>query len=172
MVFKLMGALLITLGAGAWGVAGIRRLRGRAAALRALTGSLEIMESEICERLTPMPVLMERLAELTSAPVSRFYAGVRDGMARLGQVAFPVIWRRAAEDTPGLYLTAEETAALSGLGLSLGRYDAEAQRSAIRYTRRRLDAFAEKAAAERDRDCRVHAFLSVAAGVFAVLVLL
>ena len=172
MAFKLAGVMLITLGTVGWGVAGIRRLRRRAFVLRALTGSLELMESEICQRLTPMAELMERLGDAAPPPVSRFYAEVREGMERVGEVAFPVIWRRAAENTLGQCLNEEERQALSELGLSLGRYDPEQQRSAIRYARRRLDAFAERAAAERDRDSRVHAFLGIAAGIFAVLVLL
>ena len=161
MAFKLAGVMLITLGTAGWGLAGIRRLRRRAFALRALTGSLELMESEICQRLTPMAELMERLGASAPPPVSRFYAEVLEGMKRVGEVAFPVIWRRAAENTPGLYLNEEECQALSELGLSLGRYDPEQQRSAIRYARRRLDAFAERAAAERDRDSRVPVTMDV-----------
>jgi stage III sporulation protein AB len=172
MIFKLVGALLITSGTAAWGLAGIRRLRRRAAVLRTLTDSFDLMENEITQRLTPMAELMELLSEAEPGPAGRFYGSVLSGMKRIGEVGFPIIWRRAAEDTPGLYLNEEERAALSELGLSLGRYDVEQQRSAIRYTRRRFDHFAERAAADRDRDSRVHAFLSVAAGILAVLVLI
>ena len=56
--------------------------------------------------------------------------------------------------------------------MSLGRYDIGEQRSAIAYAERRMDEFLHKAEADREKNSKVHAFLGVAAGVFAVVILL
>ena len=86
--------------------------------------------------------------------------------------SFAAIWRRSVETTPELLLTEQETQTLAELGFSLGRYDAKEQSNALSYTIRRMEIFLQKAEAQRDKDSKTQAFLGVAAGVFAVIILL
>ena len=171
-MMRLIGAILLISGTAAWGMAGVMRLRGRARSLNALTSALEIMKSEICDRLTPLPELFELLQNEATPPAGLLFRNAGDKLSELGTRSLPAIWREAVAETPELLLTPSEELVLLELGLSLGRYDVEEQRRAFSYALRRLDALTKKAENERDSNAKIHAFLGVAAGVFAIIILL
>lgn len=171
-MIKIFGAILITAGAGAWGVLSVLRLRRRVNILHAIAGAIEIMKSEVYDRLTPMPDLMRMLSEDTPYPVSAFFTRVREKMETLGRKPFSALWSAAIAESPELLLTDSERRALGELGYFLGRYDAGEQKSALVRVQRRMEEYARRAEAERDRKARVHAFLGVAAGVFVSVLLL
>lgn len=171
-MIQLLGAVLLLSGAVGFGLKGVARLRGRARTLAAMVSSLELLQSEICDRLTPMPELLELLEQEATYPASAFYGGVRRRMKDLGEESFPEIWRKAVSETPSLTLDAQDKLILSELGVSLGKYDAAEQAGAIGSARRRLETLAAQAAAERDRDSKLHAALGVAAGIFAIVLLI
>ena len=130
------------------------------------------MKSEICDRLTPMPELLEQMAAEASYPATIFFENAGDKMSTLGNQPFSAVWRQALKETPELMLTSAEELVLSELGLSMGRYNIEEQRTAFMYAQRRLEALTKKAVSERDANSKVQAFLGVAAGIFAVIILL
>jgi len=170
-MIKMMGAILIIAGTAAWGVGSIARLRGRARSLNAVVSSLYVMENEICGRLLPMPELLELLSDEAADPASELFRNAQKKMSELGGRQFSEIWREAIRCTPQLFLTAQEELCLSELGFSLGRYDVGEQKAALGYTIRRMSEFAARAEQERDSNSKLHAFLGVAAGIFAVVVL-
>ena len=171
-MIRFLGAILITAGAGAWGVLSVLRLRRRAAVLHALAGALELMKREIYDRLTPMPELMRMLSDDTPAPAGLFFGRVHEKMQSLGRRPFSALWNAALEESPELMLRQEERGVLRELGLFLGRYDAGEQKSALTRVQRRLEEYARRADLERDAKARVHVFLGVAAGVFVSVLLL
>ena len=117
-----MGALL-TVGGGAFlGFDAHRRLKRRARVLRQLAGALEQMDREISFRLTPMPQLMEELADDYPPPVGELFANCRKGMEELGERSLAEIWRQALEDTP-LDLEGRSAAVMDELGEVLGRFE-------------------------------------------------
>ena len=171
-MFRLIGAVLLVLGTGICGLSSVLRLRQRARILSGLTLALEIMQSEICERMTPLPELVAQLAGDMEEPVRSFFRRLQSRMEQLGEVRFYEIWKKAVENSPELLLTVPEQRALCELGHSLGRYNLEQQRGAILYVHRKMETFARRAEEERIRNSRTNAFLGVAAGVFAVMILL
>ena len=171
-MIRLIGALLITAGTAAWGILGVIRLRSRVRNLGALLSALDVLKSEICDRLTPMPQLLRQLTAEATYPASVLFQNASDKMGALGSRPFSVIWRQAVQDTPELQLKPQEELVLTELGMSLGRYDVGEQRSAIAYAARRLDECLRRAEADRDKNSKVHAFLGVAAGIFVVVILL
>jgi stage III sporulation protein AB len=171
-VIRFIGAILITAGAGAWGFLSVLRLRRRANILLALSGAIEIMKSEVYDRLTPMPELMRLLMEDTPYPVSALFRRVHEKMETLGRKPFSSLWSAAIAESPELLLKEEERRAISELGYFLGRYDAGEQKSALVRVQRRMEEYARRAEAERDKKTPVHAFLGVAAGVFVSVLLL
>jgi len=168
-----IGAVLLIGGTAACGIRGVLKLRERSRNLAAITHVLCVMQSEICDRLTPMPELLARLSEETEYPVSVLFKNAEEKMrSTLGGVSFAVIWKQAVINTPELMLKEPEGTVLQELGLSLGRYNTEEQKSALEYARRRMEEFTRKADHERDANSKVHAFLGVAAGVFAAVILI
>lgn len=171
-MIRFLGAILITAGAAAWGIMGVIRLRNRVKSLRTIISALGMMKSEICDRLTPMPELLRQIGNEASFPASLLYKNASEKMAALGNKPFSSIWRQAVLNTPELLLTQPEELVLTELGLCLGRYDVGEQRSAIQYAIRRMDEYLHNAESERDKNSKVRAFLGVAAGLFAVVILL
>ena len=171
-MIRFIGAILITAGTAGWGILGVIRLRRRVRSLAALLSALDILKSEICDRLTPMPELLRQMAAETTYPASLLFKNASDKMAALGSRPFSAIWRQAVRNTPELLLKPHEELVLTELGMSLGRYDIAEQRSAIGYAARRLDECRARAEADRDKNSKVHAFLGFAAGLFVVVILL
>jgi stage III sporulation protein AB len=171
-MIRIIGAVLITAGAAAWGFLGVVRLRTRAKSLTALASALGAVKSEICDRLTPMPELLEQLGEESTYPANLLFKNACEKMSSLGNKPFSSIWMQAVKATPELLLMPSEELVLTELGLSLGRYDVAEQKSALSYAQRRMEEYSRKAEAEREKNSKVHAFLGVAAGIFAVVILL
>ena len=171
-MLKYIGAILLTAGAALWGLSGAKSLRERGTALRAVASSLEIMRSEVCDRLTPVPELFGMLARQSSSPADILYKNAEKRLDSIGALPFGEIWRLAVNETHELMLTDSERLTLCELGLSLGKYDTGEQRRAIDAARVRFEQFAAKAEAEREKSWKSQALLGLSAGIFAVIILL
>ncbi|MCL2408799.1 MAG: stage III sporulation protein AB [Oscillospiraceae bacterium] len=168
-----IGAVLLIGGTAAFGLSGVFRLRARSRNLATITGALGVMQSEICDRLTPMSELLSQLSEEAGYPASLLFKNAEEKMkSGLGGVSFATIWRQAVSETPELTLKREEESVLHELGQSLGRYNANQQKRALEYAERKMEEFCKKADAERDANSKLHAFLGVTAGVFAAVILI
>lgn len=153
------------------GMSGAIKLRHRVRSFSALISALEIMKSEICDRLTPMPELLERLASESDSPADIFFRKCISKMSELGICSFSSIWKSAVHQTPELGLRGMELSVLTDLGSVLGRYDSEEQKSALTYAIRRLEVFLHKAEGEYSTQGKVKAVLGLAAGLMLVIIL-
>ena len=171
-MFRLIGAILIISATAAWGIGGVIKLRARSSSLRAITQSLDIMRSEICDRLTPVPELFELLAKTSEYPANVLYRNLSAGLEKLGEMQLVDIWVKEVNGTRELLLTAQEKLVLSRLGYSIGRYDLQEQKTAIDHVYSSMKQLTEKADAETVRDSKVRAFTGIAAGIFTVIILI
>lgn len=169
-MLRLIGAALVTLGFAAVGWQAAARLRERAAAISSLLGALELLESEIRYRLTPVPELMKLLAQRAAPPARALFEACRDRLAERREEGFDAVWAESLSALPLLRRPERET--LLELGAVLGRYDVEGQERAIAYARRRLERFLRQAEEEQRSRGRVYGALGVAAGLCAVIILL
>lgn len=171
-MLKLLGAILIVAGTAAFGVGTVARLRSRVRSLTAVAGSLEIMKNEICDRLTPVPELIDIMVREAPKPAGTLFCRLKEHLPEVGQRPFYEIWRQTVAECRELQLTESEAFTLAELGLSIGRYDAGEQRTAFEYAQRRMEEFAKKARCECETNSKANAFLGVASGIFAVIILL
>jgi len=171
-MFRLIGAILIIGATAAMGLTSVRQMDKRARNLAEILTSLKTMRREICDRMTPMPELLEQLQNEADAPADQFFAQVIRQMGDIGTRSFHAIWKSAVEHTPDLALTEREAQALADLGRTLGRYDIEEQRAALDDTIGRMEDFWKAAIEERRTRGKVHAVLGLVTGVFAVIILL
>lgn len=168
---KLLGIVLVAGGAAAMGHAAIERLQARAAALRALADALELMERELCFRLTPMPELFAELARRAQPPADRFFRQCAAGLDELPRRTLGELWQTAAaEHLPALRRADLEV--LLPLGAVLGRYGGEEQRQALAQAAAELRQILAAADGERRQQSRVYTALSIAAGGLLVILLL
>jgi stage III sporulation protein AB len=169
---RVIGAILMLAGTTAWGLDGMMKLRGRCGSLSALTAALGVMRSEICDRLTPISELAELLERDARYPADLFFRNLRAGMGELGRERFSSIWQSAVTGTPELQLNAREALTLSELGVSIGRYNVDEQREALLYVQSRMEEYAAAAERAREANSKLRVFLGVAAGIFAIVILI
>ena len=170
-MLRLLGAVLLTGGAGMMGFGAAARLNRRVRTRRLLTEALERMERELSFRLTSLPELFTLLAGHIAPPVGKFFACCRDSMSHLGEERLEDLWRNALAASD-LDLGEEEHQILETLGGILGRYDGEGQTQALALARTQLERCLEAATVERDRMGKVYGALGLAAGIFLVIVFL
>ena len=171
-MLRLAGVVLLMLGAAGLGLGAAGQLRRRVESLRTLTGALEQAERELSFRLTPMPELMERLAQQAGEPARFLFAHCRDHLWELGEKSFGELWREALEGESDLLLGDRERDVLSGLGDVLGSYDAAGQREALQAAGAELERCLRRAEEDRDRLGRVYTALGLGSGAMLVLILL
>jgi stage III sporulation protein AB len=94
-MIRFIGAILITLGTAAWGFLGVYRLRARVRSLQALSSALGVMKSEICDRLTPMPELLNNMAGEATYPAGLLFKNASESSAAIGTKPFSSIWSQA-----------------------------------------------------------------------------
>lgn len=171
-MIRYLGAALVIAATGSMGFMGVWRLKKRSEALEGLITSLQLMESEICSRMTPMREVLELLAQRAPQSVRGLYRRAYEDMNDLGRRSFYAIWKGAVLSSRELRLREDEAQVLTELGLCLGRYDVREQAEAISRVRRRLEPALARAEEERRRDTKLHAFFGLASGLFAVILLL
>ena len=168
---RYIGAALILAASCAFGAGMTKSLKTRVRHLSSLCQALLILKSEICTRLTPLSDAFEKLSREGPPAASGLFDLALEGMKELGSVSMLSIWHSAVEGS-GLQLTDEERDCLSGVGAVLGSSDIEAQAAALDNAvdrfRMALPAAEEKCAS----DGKANAMLSMAAGIFVVLILL
>lgn len=171
-MLKIIGALMVTTATTSLGVISVKHLKRRVRSLRTLIGALDIMRSEICTRLTPMPELLELLAVQTGEPANIFFTNCLMKQRSMRGRPFVELWRSALASTKELDLKETELEPLWELGSALGRYDTDRQGEAIMAARKRLEGFLQKAELERDRESRTRTMLGIAAGVMITIILI
>ncbi|HHU06162.1 MAG TPA: stage III sporulation protein AB [Clostridiales bacterium] len=172
MLTKIIGALMVTAATTSLGLMSARQLKRRVRSLRSLVGALDIMRSEICTRLTPMPELLELLAAQSGEPANIFFANCLIKQRSMRGRPFVELWLSALKSTQELELNENELEPLTELGSALGRYDTDRQGEAILAARKRLEAFLQKAESERDRESKTRTMLGIAAGVMITIILI
>ena len=171
-MIKAVGALMIICGTAAWGFKSVTKRKNRVLTLRALIVSLDIMRDEICVNLTSLPKVMEILGKASPKPASRFYKTVASRTCDIVNDGFFGIWMKSLDECLGQNLADEERDVLIRLGSGLGKYDFESQSRVIMTAKKNLERIENTAENEKNANSKLHAFLGVAAGLMAVVVLI
>ena len=144
-MIKLIGSMLIIAGTFLCGYMSVCKMQRRVNGLNSIAASLCVMESEIADRLTPMPELLSMLSDEMFYPASRLYLRAAQELGKLGEMSFSEIWSRAVEAENGLILSPDERRILRTLGASLGKYSTYEQKKAVEFARRKIEECAQKA---------------------------
>lgn len=169
-MLRALGAGVIIICCTLLGLNATGRSRQRVKALSGLIASFEIMKSEICSGLTPLPELMKLLSEQSAQPAAGLYRRCL-GMTG-GRRSFREVWRQAISESDELCLLDEEEQTLLELGLTLGRYEAEEQRPAIDKAQKRLELFLSIEEKEQANKKRVSTALGAGAGIMLAILLI
>ena len=133
MYIKLMGALLILVGCGGYGIMMATSHRREVAALHQLIQAVDVMISELEYRLTPLPDLCRFGAQNAKGGVSSFFTAL--GNALDEQVSPDVGCCTTAVLKKVTNLPSHASAQLQSLGQTLGRFDLSGQLTAMEHCR-------------------------------------
>ena len=168
---KRIGALLIVCSCLLYCVRFIRSQRARLSELEGLASLLEGMGAELKERLTPLPELIGLMGGRAGGSALSFICELEKNMLRLGDESFADIWQDCFRRSFKLLDERESRAAME-LGMSLGRFEVDAQLRAIDGCTRLLRERASELRREQRDKRRVHMGLACAGGAMLVIVLI
>lgn len=166
-----LGAAMVMVGMVGLAWRAVARLGERAELLRSLQGALSYMEEELAFRFTPLPALLEHLAQSRQGAAGAFFQAVLKELKREEYVSLRQSWTQAAEQTLPL-LKEPERQTMEELGEVLGQYDAQTQAQTLHLAGERLAEAYWKAQSDRQRLGKVYLALGVAGGLVTVLVLI
>ncbi|MBE6941847.1 MAG: hypothetical protein E7455_06185 [Ruminococcaceae bacterium] len=129
MYIKLLGAILVLVGCGGYGVMMAVNHRRETAVLRQLSEATDKMISELEYRLTPLPELCLFASQQTKDALSRFFSELGRTMDEQVSPDIKECTNMALSRTSGLpgYTVTQ----LQALGQTLGRFDLEGQINAL-----------------------------------------
>ena len=162
MTGKIIGAMLIIGGCGAFGYAIAASYRKEAAALRQMISALDFMQCELQYRLTPLPDLCAMAGKEQKGIVGQF---LKELSLELENQISPNVSccvnavLAKSDRIPGRLLKALEL-----LGASLGRFDAEGQLKGLEHVRSFCREEVDKMADQQDVRLRSYQTLGLCAG--------
>ena len=162
---RLYGVVLMSIASLWLGVTQAITLRRRPKTLIALADALDVLKSDTCIRMLPMPDALRNAAAVsgTAQPFFRML------IAQLNDHApFSDAWARSMGCLTAL--SADDRRAFQALGARLGRYDTSTQAEAIEQCADALRAFAARAAEQAKTGAKLSVGLCLAGGLlFAVI---
>lgn len=166
-MIKIIGATLILLGAGGFGLMKALIYYRQYHQLQDFLAAVEILKCELNYTLSPLQVLCEKTAQRTEGICAAFFrnfAGkLNGGDARERAAA------EAMENTKGLVLPNDAKMAILELLSSLGRYDLDGENSLLQLTGQRLRSALERFEKEKKPLARGFAVLGFTAGIALVI---
>ena len=170
-MMRLLGAILVIAGCGAFGLAGVARLDGRVRDLGELAAGLDSLQRELGWRLAPLPQALEAAAKAAHGPAAQFFAQCARTAGQANGRTFQEVWQDSLNAAP-LRLAEGDKALLERLGPVLGRYDSDSQRLALEDAAAGLRSLQGEASDDRRRLGRVYGALGITAGLFLAILLI
>lgn len=124
MMLKLLGAICVVVSCGGFGFSVAFRHRMDEKTLRQLLSSLDYLENELLYRLTPLPSLCRKTADLCPGKTGDFYRKLASELEGQASPNVEICFRHALASSN---LPPETAAVLENLGTSLGKFDLEGQ---------------------------------------------
>ena len=167
-MIRLIGAAMIVLGAGSFGIAKTMQFYRQQRQLRSFLNMLEILKCELNYTLFPLPKLCRITAERSDRLCADFLNEYASQLER-GTSRSVAAREALAKSRGNLPLDAEM--AILELFSTLGRYDLDGEESLLRLTQHRLKTALERGETEKRPMAKGYALLGVCTGV-AIAILL
>lgn len=168
-MIKWIGAGLILLGAGGFGVGKAAKFYRQMRQLHSFSNALEILKCELNYTLLPLP----ELCRVTAERSERVCAGVLRGYARLLEQGSPRKMAAAAcLENNALCLPEEAQTALLEMLSSMGRYDLDGENRLLSRTQLRLEAAIRTGEAEKRPMVKGYAALALCTGAALAILLM
>lgn len=170
-MIKYLGAFMILLSGLSLGLGRVMEGRRRIGTLRSVLAALELMQGELGANAAPLPELCTALCRRASPPAEDFFQTLNASLDRLGEEDFAALWDRAAEKEL-FALKNGELEEIKALGNIIGRYELDAQLSALRAAAAAIRLCLDRALAEYPGERKLGLMLPTALSALLALALL
>lgn len=162
MVYKWIGAMMITLGCGGFGLSLAMTHRREEVSLRQLIAALDYMECELQFRLTPLPDLCRQAGHESGGKLRDVLLALSQELERQISPDVCSCMSAALASVPDLPLHTKEN--LQTLGSSLGRFDLSGQLTGLEAVRTSCRNTLEELGNNRDARLRSYQTLGLCGG--------
>lgn len=138
-MLKTLGAALILLSSCTVGFGFAGDVRRQTAQLSALISALENLHGEISVRRTPLAEALLMLSDGENREVGQFFHLCADHLADSCRTSPYLAIRSALDGAKGLMFSQQTRLTLLSFGMSLGKFDAQAQLAAVSHAASRLE---------------------------------
>ena len=169
-MLKIVGSILIVVGAGGFGIGKALRFYRQLRQLNELLHALELLKCEMNYTLLPIAELCKITSERvggTAGELLLSYANaLADDLTRTKAI------QTAMEQTHGLCLSSDAQMALLELFGNLGRYDLEGENRLLTMTQNRLKNTLEECESEKKPLAKGYAALGICMGIALAILLI
>ena len=162
MTIRIIGALLIVVGCSGVGFLASAMYKKEVAALKTFLESLDMMESELRYRKTPLPELCRYIAAVQNGSVKAFYLSLAREFQQLSQPDAEACVAMALEKTSQMPQQTKDMVQM--LGHSLGKFDVEGQIIGIQSVRSEAQLRLSRLCADQEQRLKSYRTLGVCAG--------
>lgn len=139
--------------------------------LRALAGSVRLLQADVEYSVKPLPQALRHIADRTAGPLSQLYRVAADALSNVDVTVAEAFAQGIAACAPETALTSQDFDVLTELGSTLGTSDSVHQSQQIDLTLSRLAALESDARELQRRNERLWQYLGVLSGVMIVILL-
>lgn len=170
MMIKIMGAFLVVLGCGGYGMMIAANHKREVQSLRQLLSLLDFMECELQYRYTPLPDLCRQVAAEASGKLRNTFVSAAIEMEDQISPNVYSCMDAALSKNPDLPVHTQNV--LSLLGRSLGRFDIEGQLIGLENVRSECRLLLTALTKDHDTRLRSYQTLGVCAGAALAIILI
>ena len=167
-MIRLIGATMIVLGAGSFGIGKTVQFYRQQRQLRSFLHMLEILKCELSYTLFPLPKLCRVTAERSDRISAAF---LRNYASALDSGSYRSIAAREAFADIKCTLPPDASMAILELFSALGRYDLDGEKNLLKPTQHRLKTALDRAETEKRPMAKGYALLGICTGA-AIAILL
>lgn len=169
MTIRIIGALLIVVGCSCFGFLASSAHKKEVAALKIFLESLDIMESELRYRKTPLPALCRYTATVQSGPVGVCFLYLAQELEQLSQADAATCVISALKKTNQLPQNLRDMFYM--LGRSLGKFDVDGQLIGIQSVRSETQLRLSRLCTGQEQRLKSYRTLGVCAGAALAILL-
>lgn len=171
-MLKIVGAVLILLACIGYAGGLLGQVTRRRDVLKSCLELTELLSGEIRYDRVPIEEALESIRSRIDRELACVLHQIADGLKTGDHANLEELWSQSFEDAKQkLFLTEEELGEVQDIGKNLGFLDSEVQVNHLMGCRERLKKSLEKTQQELDEKRRLYRYLSLAAGIFVILIL-
>ncbi len=171
-MLKITGAVLIMLACIGYAGGLLGQIARRRDVLKSCLEMTELLSGEIRYDRVPIGEALENIRNKTDPGIACVLGQISDGLKTGEHADLEKLWSQSFADAKQkLLLTEEELGEVQDIGKNLGFLDSEVQVNHLMGCRERLKKSLNKTQRELDEKRRLYRYLSLAAGIFVILIL-